>query len=202
MSTQTAFTARRKRGGRASVKNRSSVSRLRSLPIQSGSRVVRLLTTVRNVVAFPRKISSTPSWRSGARGRPAAQRCSVRLSISRTVSAARPHRAATRRTGASLHSRATAASRRWVQRALPARNGTRSRCRPHRRQATVWISTTSQTSQGPHGRSRTRRSVGLPTVACVLIPHRGQQQYGFAVSGRTQQVTVRAASSNSCWYTP
>jgi hypothetical protein len=54
---------------------------------------------------------------------------------------------------------------------LPGQERPRSRWRPHRRQATVWISTTSHTCQGPHGRSRTRRSVGEPAVAWVLMPH-------------------------------
>jgi hypothetical protein len=78
-------------------------------------------------------------------------------------------------TGALVQAWATAASPRTVWWAFPTRKGTRSRWRPQRRQTTVWISTTSQTCQGPQGRSRTRRSVGSPAVAWVLIPQRGQQ---------------------------
>ena len=52
MSTHTARTARRRRGGSAAAKNWSRVSRLRSRPIQMGSPDSRSLTTVRNPGAF------------------------------------------------------------------------------------------------------------------------------------------------------
>lgn len=60
MSTHTARTARRRAGGKASAKNRSRVSRLRSRPTQSGSPVSRSLTTAMNLTVLHRKISSTP----------------------------------------------------------------------------------------------------------------------------------------------